>query len=244
MNKNPQSIIYTTIDALSDMQDEMEQLQKQLIKLENHLEDASKMSESGSKAQRPKKKSRFEQCLDITLKHEGGWSDDPNDPGGATMRGITLKTYRDWVARNPLATPGGVLPSKSDLRDIPRGHLRVIYRGGYWDAIQADKMPPGVDLVMFDFAVNSGPVRAVIELQRFLGSILPGHLADDGIMGPRTLEAMDDSKPYHTVLGICGCRLQFCKKLKNWPHHGAGWTNRIKDIRKTALAMAGLKGEA
>lgn len=234
MNKDPKSIIYTTIDALSDIQDEMEQLQKQLIKLENHLEDASKMSKSGSQAQRPKKKSRFEQCLDVTLRHEGGWADDPNDPGGATMKGITLKTYQAWAGRE-------VSVDKNHLRNIPYSHLRAIYREGYWDAIQADKMPPGVDLVMFDFAVNSGPVRAVIELQQLLQPLEEVWIADDGIVGPVTLTALSRREPGSVILCVCRRRLARCKRLRNWTHHGAGWTNRIEDIRETALTMVGLE---
>lgn len=238
MNQHLQPRITQAIYALSDMQDGMEQLQKQLSELADHLVDL------GDQAQTPTQESRFEQCLKVTLKHEGGWADDPNDPGGATMRGITLKTYQEWFMKNRWSGPSNVLPNAANLRKIPDSHLRTIYREGYWDVIQADKMSPGVDLVMFDFAVNSGPVRAVIELQRYLDTVLPYQVADDGVVGPRTLAALDMAVPRRAVFGVCGRRLLFCKKLKNWPHHGAGWTNRIMDIRGTALGMARLERDA
>ena len=73
----------------------------------------------------------FERCLACTLKEEGGWSDDPHDPGGATMRGVTLATYREYH-------PGA---SKDDLRHISDTDLQHIYRHGYWEPIKGDELP-------------------------------------------------------------------------------------------------------
>jgi lysozyme family protein len=100
----------------------------------------------------------FDHALALVLKHEGGWSNHKADPGGATMRGITQRTY-DTYRR------GQGLP-KQTVRDIATDELRDIYKSMYWDVIQADKLPPALALVAFDCAVNQGPARALEFLQQ------------------------------------------------------------------------------
>lgn len=105
----------------------------------------------------------FSLCLKETLAHEGGWADNPKDPGGATMKGVTLATFRKWV---PKAT-------KNDLRNITDEMLRKIYRADYWDKVKGDNLASGVDLAAFDYAVNSGPGTAWKQLNKVLGG--PDH---------------------------------------------------------------------
>lgn len=95
-------------------------------------------------------KTNFRKALDFTLKFEGLWSDHPRDPGGATMKGITLAVFREWV-------PGG---TKAQLRNISDDLVERIYRRGYWQPINADVLASGVDACAFDYAVNSGVGRA------------------------------------------------------------------------------------
>ncbi len=92
----------------------------------------------------------FANCLKVTLAYEGGWADNPKDPGGATMKGITLATFRRYF---PKAT-------KNDLRNISDGNVQEIYRSDYWKVVNGDTLAKGVDLATFDAAVNSGPSRA------------------------------------------------------------------------------------
>jgi lysozyme family protein len=98
-------------------------------------------------------------CLPITLKFEGGFSDNPKDPGGATMNGITLATFRRY-------RPGA---TKADLRAISPEVRQVIYSDGYWRPISGDNLPPGVDLAAFDYGVNSGPGAANKALAATVG---------------------------------------------------------------------------
>ncbi|TCQ82621.1 lysozyme family protein [Ochrobactrum sp. BH3] len=104
-------------------------------------------------------KENFNSCLSETLSHEGGWADNPKDPGGATMKGITLATFRRW---KPKAT-------KADLRAISAEMLQKIYRVDYWDPVKGDILALGVDLAAFDYAVNSGPGTAWKALSKVLG---------------------------------------------------------------------------
>lgn len=101
----------------------------------------------------------FQRALAITLQYEGGWSDNPHDSGGATMKGVTLATFRRRVPN----------ASKADLRAISDQNLAVIYRDDFWNAVKGDALGDGVDLATFDACVNSGPGRANGWLKASLG---------------------------------------------------------------------------
>lgn len=92
----------------------------------------------------------FKQALAFTLKYEGGWSDHPKDPDGATMKGITLATFRRF---KPAAT-------KAQLRAITDDMVERVYRVDYWQPIDANALARGLDACAFDYAVNSGVGRA------------------------------------------------------------------------------------
>lgn len=166
-------------------------------------------------------KGNFKPCLAVTLKHEGGWSDHPRDPGGATMRGITLATFRRY---RPAA-------AKDDLRAISDRDVERIYRDGYWSPVSADLLQPGVDLAVFDFGVNSGPSRAARHLQAVAG------VKQDGAVGPATLSALDAMRGDETVKKLCGRRLSFVRGLSTWNTFGRGWSRRVADIEARGVAM-------
>lgn len=167
-------------------------------------------------------KENFAACLAETLRHEGGWSDHPKDPGGATMKGVTLDTYRRW-------RPGA---TKAQLRAITDAEVAAIYRKGYWDAVNADDLPAGLDLVAFDGAVNSGPSRGAKWLQAGVGA------KQDGKVGPATIAAARAYDTRTAVNRACDARLAFLKTLGTWPTFGKGWSRRVASVRSTALAMA------
>ena len=121
---------------------------------------------------------RFDQCLDEVLRHEGGYVDHPSDPGGATNMGITRKTLARWRQVSPWWKL-----DKAAVRGLERAEAARIYRASYWDTSRAGLLPAGLDLALFDFAVNSGPDRAVRLLQAELGVVA------DGRIGPLTLGA-------------------------------------------------------
>ncbi len=175
-------------------------------------------------------KANFTACLDIVLDHEGGYSDHPSDPGGATNRGITRRTLADWRGISPWWQL-----SKDEVRALGLEETKAIYRARYWDRIAGDALPQGLDLAVFDFAVNSGPVRAVGYLQAALG------VARDGIVGPITLgavravEARGAIGPLIRILSKR--RLGFLRTLGIFSVFGTGWTRRVADTQAQALAM-------
>lgn len=102
----------------------------------------------------------FQRALSLVLKSEGGWSDHPKDPGGATMKGVTLANFRRYVQSDA---------TKDDLRKITDDQVATVYRRFYWDAVAGAELPDGIDYATFDYAVNSGPGRAAKALQAVAG---------------------------------------------------------------------------
>lgn len=160
----------------------------------------------------------FEPALKHVLVHEGGYVNHPKDPGGETNYGITKRTARAH----------GYTGS---MRSIPMSVVRSIYRKSYWGRINGDALPAGVDYAVFDFAVNSGPGRAIPFLQRAIG------VKANGSIGPMTLAAVERVGPREAIQRLCASRLAWLKTLKNWRTFGRGWGRRVAGVEREALAM-------
>lgn len=165
----------------------------------------------------------FAYALDVVLRHEGGYVNHPADPGGATNFGITIATLSRWR---------GVPVSKADVRSLSRNEAAVIYRVRYWDAVRADEMPVGLDLALFDFAVNSGPARAIATLQKVLD------VAADGRLGPVTQAALGKRAAGDVTRALCARRLAFLQGLATFPVFGRGWARRVENIEREAGRLA------
>ena len=149
--------------------------------------------------------SQFLRCLPVTLREEGGYSNDAGDPGGKTQWGITHGTYDAWRKRNSL-------PPR-DVREITPDEMRLIYRAEYYDSIGADDLSPGPALSAFDVSVNSGPGKA----RQFLNKVayLPDAIA--------------------RVHRIAAMRLSFLHALGTWSRFGKGWGARVGRIEATSV---------
>lgn len=167
---------------------------------------------------------KFLRCLSILLQHEGGFVDHSQDPGGATNMGITLYTYRRVY---------GPQSTVDDLRVMDETMAAAIYADRYWDAIEGDGLPAGLDLVLFTIAVMSGPRVAVKHLQRMLG------VDDDGLLGPVTRAALSSQHraSAHMVTVLCEAYRSWLARLPAWKVFGTGWTNRINDVEAKARTM-------
>lgn len=173
-------------------------------------------------------KQNYTKILDLVLRHEGGYVNHPKDPGGATNKGITQKVYDNDRARRGL--------SKQSVKNIAPEEVETIYRRSYWNVVRGDNLPSGVDYVVFDGGVNSGPMQSVKWLQRALGKSYTGVV--DGVIGDLTLEAIKAHTPTDLINKICDNRLNFLKALKTWPTFGKGWERRVAEVRKAAHKMA------
>lgn len=166
---------------------------------------------------------RFDACLDLVLKAEGGFVNHPADPGGATNLGITLRTLSEFREEEVTV---------EDVRALSRTEAREIYRARYWTPMRCAELPAGVDLMVFDFGVNAGPGRSVKLLQRSLG------VAADGSIGPITLAAARACRAPELIGRLAEGRLAYYRGLATFPSFGRGWTRRVDHTRQAALAMA------
>ena len=165
----------------------------------------------------------FFKSLEMVLKHEGGFVDHPDDPGGATNKGITHKTYSDFLGRP--------LEDVDELKNIPDEHVQLIYKQGYWDKVKGDNLPSGVDFAIFDWAVNSGPGRAAKALQKAVGATA------DGAIGPKTLAAVEAADAAEIIKAVADEREAFYRSLRTFNTFGKGWLRRNKETRDFALEM-------
>jgi lysozyme family protein len=150
----------------------------------------------------------FKDSLTVLLKHEGGYVNNPKDPGGETNYGIT---------KNTAAAYGYT----SDMKDIPMSKVEEIYLKGYWNAINADILPDEVRHHVFDAAVNSGPVRAVKWLQEALGT------KPDGVFGNDTYSKATQASGPALAAKFNGIRLRYLTDLPTFDTFGRGWTRRV-----------------
>lgn len=150
----------------------------------------------------------FDQAFEKLIGHEGGYSNNPADPGGETMFGVTKTVARSWGYAGTMV-------------DLPLNTAKEIYRTLYWNRSRAEDMPDAVRFDVFDTAVNSGVSQAAKLLQRAAG------VKDDGAIGPITLAAIRAMDPQKLDKRFSGQRLRFMASLKTWPSFARGWANRI-----------------
>lgn len=156
----------------------------------------------------------FEQSTKWILVHEGGYVNHPKDPGGATNMGVIQRTYDAWRRRNNLPT--------QTVRNIKMDEVLSIYKDQYWDKIMGDYLPNGVDYALYDFAINSGPARAVKFIQRLLG------VKEDGVMGNVTLDAIRSKNDIEQLLiDLNYARWNWLQTLRHFKTFGKGWTRRV-----------------
>lgn len=168
-------------------------------------------------------KSTFHKAMPYVLEEEGGYVDNPREPGGATNMGITLRTLSAWFG-HPV--------SKSDVLHLTKLTAYDIYKSEFWNKINADALPAGLDYALFDFAINSGPARAARTLQEIVGA------TQDGIIGASTLSAINSRSPVAVITALCERRKQWLSSLTTYSHSGRGWFARVDRARVRALDFA------
>ena len=147
---------------------------------------------------------RFDAAFKALIDHEGGYVNHPKDPGGETRFGITKRSYPHL-----------------NIRDLTLDDARAIYRRDFWDRLQCDALPLAARFQVFDAAVNSGPGNAARWLQAAAG------VAQDGLIGPATRQAVDAMHPAALVARFNAARLLSMTSLSTWPTFSRGWARRI-----------------
>ena len=146
----------------------------------------------------------FDQAFERLIGHEGGYVDHPADPGGETKFGISKRAY----------------PSE-DIKGLTLDRAKEIYLRDYWKPAGCDSVPDGLKFDLFDMAVNAGVRTAARCLQRAVGETA------DGIIGPKTLLAIEMESVARLCARFNGYRLEHLASLPTWPAFGRGWARRI-----------------
>ena len=155
---------------------------------------------------------RFDVCVEFVLEKEGGYVNDPQDPGGETNFGISKRAY-----------------PKLNIKNLTRAGAIDLYRFDYWQEAKCGYMPKGVDLLVFDTAVNRGPLRARKRLQQAL------RVKVDGIIGSKTLHALQFKNTFDLIDEFTSQRMVAYARLKKFSRYGLGWTRRIIAAHRAAL---------
>lgn len=169
----------------------------------------------------------FDAAFQHTLKEEGGFVNHPKDPGGMTNLGVTKKVWEEWVGKEV---------TEEEMRALTPDDVKPLYQRNYWNACRCSELPAGLDLCVFDTAVNSGPGRAVRILQGCIGTTV------DGAIGPKTVAAVNqfkDASLVHLIEDYCSARQAFLISLPTFATFGKGWTARVQRLKDHALKMLG-----
>jgi lysozyme family protein len=169
-------------------------------------------------------KDNFESVLAQVLEHEGGYVNHPSDPGGMTNHGVTKRVWEEWVGHDV---------DEKIMRGLTVEMVAPLYKAKYWDKVKGDDLPSGVDYVVFDAAVNSGPGRAAKWLQACVG------VEQDGGIGPKTLAAVNGFNRFALIDDYAKRRLSFLMDLPHWNTFKGGWSKRVASVQDGAEEMVG-----
>ncbi|MDY7537690.1 glycosyl hydrolase 108 family protein [Undibacterium sp. RTI2.1] len=146
----------------------------------------------------------FEVSINRLLKSEGGYTSNPNDPGGETNWGISKRSYPNL-----------------NIKDLTRDQAVALYKRDFWDRLKLENLPLGVAYQILDFAVNSGAGVAIRTLQKAIG------VADDGVIGDHTMAAFKAIEPHDLIMRFTAERMIFMTNCAGWPTFSKGWMRRL-----------------
>ena len=159
--------------------------------------------------------SNFDKAFDLLIGNEGGYVNNPSDPGGETNWGIT----------RAVAVDNGYTGS---IKLMPKGTAKGIYKKMYWDRLQCDQLPFVVAFQLFDAGVNHGNSQAVKFLRRALSVV------DDGVIGAKTIATTNSLDDMQIVMLFNAERIEFYSSLKTFSTFGKGWVRRVASNLKLA----------
>jgi len=150
--------------------------------------------------------SYYDECFTRLMGNEGGYSNNPKDPGGETNWGVTKKSY-----------------PALNIKNLTQDDAKAIYKRDFWDACRCEELFPVLAFAVFDCAVNSGCRQAVELLQQALG------VDDDGVFGRVTMRRVNDEDASVLTAKYLGRRLGFMTNLRPWDTFSKGWARRIAE---------------
>ncbi|MEQ8825485.1 MAG: TIGR02594 family protein [Filomicrobium sp.] len=172
----------------------------------------------------------FKTALDHVLEMEGGFTDDPHDPGGPTNKGITLKVFAAW--RRVDLTSATRHDLLAELRNIATSEVQEIYRQRYWRLARCEEFPPALALFHFDASVNHGVTGAARLLQEAVGAAI------DGQIGPETKGKAHAMLLEKVLERYADVRRRKYRSLPHFWRFGRGWLRRVNRTLERAKKLA------
>ena len=164
----------------------------------------------------------FDRSLNLVLKSEGLYSNNPKDPGGETMMGVTKAAWSTYLKR-PIAD--------GEMAKLTVADITPFYKALYWDKSYCNQLPTGIDYMVFDASVNMGVGQSIRLLQKSLGCV------PDGVIGPNTMKAINDADAKTMIDKFSAQKEQFYRSLSTFATFGKGWLARIEHVKQAALKM-------
>jgi lysozyme family protein len=164
----------------------------------------------------------YEFSLAQVLKSEGGYVNNPKDPGGETNMGVTKAAWSTWLKRT-------ILPG--EMAQLTHADIIPFYKALYWDKSYCNQLPTGIDYMVFDASVNMGVGQSIRLLQRSLGCV------PDGVIGPNTMKAINDADVNTLIDKFSAQKEMFYRSLATFATFGRGWIRRVAEVKQIALSM-------
>jgi lysozyme family protein len=174
----------------------------------------------------------FERIMTAIFELEGGFSNDPRDPGGMTNLGVTAEAWAAWN-KVPLSQT-----STDEMKGLTQAQVLPFYRANYWNMIDGDALPSGIDAILMHFQVNAGGRKAAKELQAIVGA------TQDGMIGVQTLGMIKIYVSYISSGGMLGliaalvrAQLTYYQSLAEFDIYGNGWVRRVQTMAELARSL-------
>lgn len=161
----------------------------------------------------------FETAFNYVMKWEGGYVNDPNDPGGETAFGISKRAYPEL-----------------EIKHLTKKMAREIYLRDYWTPLKCEDMIPEIRLLVFDAGVHTGLRHAIVMLQRAV------KVKTDGIYGPMTKRALEITPPVVVINSYVFQRLDHLTNLTGWKNFSKGWAKRVLEVGMISAFSLPLQG--
>lgn len=164
----------------------------------------------------------FDRSLKLVLKSEGGYVNNPKDPGGETIMGVTKAAWSTYLKR-PIANGEMVKLTVADITPF--------YKALYWDKSYCPQLPTGIDYMVFDASVNMGVGQSIRLLQKSLGCVA------DGVIGPNTMKLINETSVNDMIDKFSAQKEQFYRSLALFNTFGKGWLSRVAQVKQNAKEM-------
>jgi lysozyme family protein len=164
----------------------------------------------------------FDRSLKLVLKSEGGYVNNPKDPGGETMMGVTKAAWSTYLKR-PIAN--------GEMAKLTVADITPFYKALYWDKSYCPQLPLGIDYMVFDASVNMGVGQSIRLLQKSLGCVA------DGVIGPNTMKLINETSVNDMIDKFSAQKEQFYRSLALFNTFGKGWLSRVAQVKQNAKEM-------